>query len=194
MFLIRLLMLPFKIAFALIGLALKTGFRVGTLPFKATGRAARVPRLRGWFFLIVGVAAGLLLAPQSGRELRLRLQQLLDRASDSDGDLADKVAFELAHAPRTWHLSQPAVSASAGMVTLRGSVPDADARDELGRVTSAVPGVLTVDNQVEADAAAGEIVPSPVLAEAAVAEVLDDVATAGTDGTDVLTRTPDADA
>jgi hypothetical protein len=192
MFLIRLLMLPFKIAFALIGLALKTGFRVGTLPFKATGRAARVPHLRGWFFLIVGVAAGLLLAPQSGRELRLKLQQLLDRPSDSDGDLADKVSFELAHAPRTWHLAQPAVSVSAGMVTLRGSVPDGDARDELGRVASAVPGVLAVDNQVEAEAAADQIVPSPVLAEAAVAEVIDDLQTAGE--SDGLTRTPDADA
>jgi hypothetical protein len=199
MFLIRLLLLPFKIAFALIGIALKTGFRVGTLPFKVSGRVARVPRFRGWFFLLAGLVVGLLLAPGSGRELRAKLQKLLDRSSDSDGDVADKVSFELAHAPRTWHLSQPAVSVSAGMVTLRGTVPNGEGRDELGRVTAAVPGVLAVDNQIDVEAVTttdpdpiSPTAPATVLDEAVIAEVLDDVAAAG--DTDLLTRTPDADA
>jgi osmotically-inducible protein OsmY len=58
------------------------------------------------------------------------------------------VSFELAHAPRTWHLDQPDVAVAGGRVTLRGSVPGDDAREELARVAGAVPGVAGVDNLV----------------------------------------------
>ena len=148
MILFRLLFLPIKLAFKLLGLTSKVAYRTGKLPVKVSTRTARLPGVRGWFFLLVGVALGLAFAPGPGRELRLKLQRQLGGAGGSDTDLADKVTFELAHAPRTWHLDQPAVSVAEGRVTLRGAVPAPDARDELARVAAAIPGVETVDNQI----------------------------------------------
>ena len=149
MFLVRLFLLPVKIAFALVGAVFRIGLRLGTIPARISGRAIRLVSVRGWFFLVVGVAVGLLLAPSTGRELRLKLQALLSGGTDSGTTLADKVAFELAHAPRTWHLTQPNITVRAGEVTLEGVVSDDDARDELGRVAAAIPGVDRVDNRLE---------------------------------------------
>jgi hypothetical protein len=146
MILIRLLLVPFKLAFALLGLTAKVGYRVGRMPVKVSARSARLPGFRGWLFFGLGVAVGLLVAPGPGRELRLRIQHQLTGGGESDGDLAGKVAFELAHAPRTWHLEQPEVTVTGGRVTLRGSVPAPDARDELARVAAAIPGVDGVEN------------------------------------------------
>ena len=148
MILIRLLLLPVRLALRLVRVALKLGYVAGRVPMKVSARAGRLLGFRGWLFLIVGAIAGLLLAPKSGRELRLKLQRMLEGGGASDVDLAEKVSFELAHAPRTWHLDQPDVSVAAGRVTLRGSVPGDDARDELARVAGAVPGVAGVENQV----------------------------------------------
>jgi len=148
MILIRLLLLPLKLALRLVGVTLKVGYVTGRVPVRVSARSARLVGFRGSLFLLVGVAIGLLLAPESGRDLRLKLQRMLDQGGASDTDLAEKVTFELAHAPRTWHLDQPDVSVVAGRVILRGSVPGEDAREELARVASAIPGVETVDNQV----------------------------------------------
>jgi osmotically-inducible protein OsmY len=74
---------------------------------------------------------------------------MIGGGADSGTTLADKVAFELAHAPRTWHLTQPEITVRAGEVVLEGVVSDDDARDELGRVASAIPGVDRVDNRLE---------------------------------------------
>jgi hypothetical protein len=153
MFLIRLVLLPFRLAFAAIGTFFRIGFRLGAIPARVGGRAARIVTFRGWLFLVVGVAIGLLLAPVPGRELRLKLQAMLGGGTDSGASLADKVAFELAHAPRTWHLTQPEISVRSGTVVLEGFVADDDARDELGRVAAAIPGVAGVDNRL---AIAGE--------------------------------------
>jgi hypothetical protein len=149
MFLIRLFLLPFRLAFAAIGTFFRIGFRLGSIPARVGGRAARLVSARGWLFLVVGVAVGLLVAPVPGRELRLKLQALLSGGTDSGSSLADKVAFELAHAPRTWHLTQPDISVQSGTVVLQGVVADDDARDELGRVAAAIPGVAGVDNRLE---------------------------------------------
>ena len=149
MFLVRLFLLPFRLAAAAIGSGFRVGFRVGALPARLGGRAAKLMGIRGWLFLIVGVAVGLLLAPVPGRELRLKLQALLSGGTDSGAALADKVTFELAHAPRTWHLTQPSITVEAGTVVLEGVVADDDARDELGRVAAAIPGVAGVDNRLE---------------------------------------------
>jgi hypothetical protein len=149
MFLFRLIWFPFKLALAAVGTFFRVGFRLGAIPARVGGRAAKLVSIRGWVFLIVGVAVGLLLAPVPGRELRVKLQALLGGGTESGSSLADKVAFELAHAPRTWHLTQPQVTASAGEVVLEGVVADDDARDELGRVAAAIPGVAGVDNRLE---------------------------------------------
>jgi hypothetical protein len=149
--LVRLVVLPIKLALAALGLTARTGFRIGRLPVRATGRSVRIVGLKGIFFLAVGLAIGLLLAPETGKQLRARLAALLGQASASDDDLAEKITFELAHAPRTWHLEQPAVKVAGGRVTLSGIVPAAEARDELGRVAAAIPGVVAVDNQIVLD-------------------------------------------
>lgn len=148
MILIRLILLPFKIVLALLGVALKAGFKVGQLPVKASKVGVRMLGIRGWLFLLVGLAIGLLFAPGPGHELRDRLKELLGGGVEPDGDLAEKVVFELAHAPRTWHLPQPIVSVVGGSVTLRGDVPAEETRDELARVAGAIPGVTFVDNQL----------------------------------------------
>jgi BON domain len=153
MILIRLLLFPVKLALRLLGFTLKVGYVSGRVPVRLTGRSVRFLGVRGLFFLLVGVAVGLFLAPMPGAELLRKVQALLQQGSGGpapggDDDLAGKVSFELAHAPRTWHLDQPEVSVGAGRVILRGSVPGEDAREELARVAGAIPGVEAVDNQV----------------------------------------------
>ena len=148
MILIRLLLFPIKLVLRLLGFTLKVGYVSGRVPVRMSARSVRLVGFRGVLFLGIGIAIGLLLAPEPGRDLRLKLQTLLEGGGTTDADLTEKVAFELAHAPRTWHLDQPDVSVVAGRVTLRGSVPADDARDELARVASTVPGVAAVDNLV----------------------------------------------
>lgn len=152
MVIVRLFLFPFRLVFGIIGSVFRIGFRLGGIPARLSGRAVRLVGIRGWLMLIVGVAVGALLAPMTGAELRAKLQSLIGGGSDSGATLAEKVAFELAHAPRTWHLPQPAVSVRSGDVVLEGTVPDDDARDELGRVAAAIPGVARVDNRLEVEA------------------------------------------
>jgi hypothetical protein len=152
MIVFRILFFPIKLVLHLLGFTAKAGYKVGTVPFKVTARTGRVVGFRGFVFLGLGVLLGLFLAPASGRELREKLQ-LLVRGSQplSDTDLAEKVGFELSHAPRTWHLPQPEVAVVSGRVELLGSVPHETGRDELARVAAAVPGVAAVDNRLEVD-------------------------------------------
>jgi hypothetical protein len=152
MILIRIILFPLKLALRLLGVTLKVGYVAGKVPVKVSARSVRVVGFRGVLFLIVGVAIGLLLAPEAGKDTRLKLQRLLEGGGTTDGDLVEKVSFELAHAPRTWHLDQPEVAVAGGRVTLRGSVPGDDAREELARVAGAVPGVAGVDNHVTVSA------------------------------------------
>ncbi len=154
MFILRLILLPFRLALTIVGSTVRIGFRLGALPARIGFRAGRLMGVRGWLFLVVGVLIGLVAAPMTGRDLRRKLQAYLG-SPDSGTSLADKVAFELAHAPRTWHLTQPEVSVRGDEVVLQGVVADDDARDELGRVASAIPGVTRVDNRLDvADATA----------------------------------------
>jgi len=145
MFLFRLLLLPFKILLATVGLTFRTGFALGKAPVKASRAAVRVVGLRGWVLFLAGLALGLLFAPGPGRDLRVKLQGLLPGGASGDDDLQGKVTFELAHAPRTWHLPQPTVTVTGNRVALSGSAATAEDRDELARVAGAIPGVGGVD-------------------------------------------------
>jgi len=119
------------------------------LPWRVLRVTLRVLGFRGVVFGLLGLAAGLLLAPASGRELRQKLAGLLGAGPVTDAELIDKVAFELSHAPRTWHLEpQPEVAVVAGRVILTGEARDDDASDEFRRVAAAIPGVVEVDNQL----------------------------------------------
>lgn len=145
MFVIRLVLLPVRVLLAVVGVTFRGGYLVGRAPVKAGATVARLPGWRGWFFLVVGVGLGLLLAPVPGRDLRARVRRMLAGETD-DGELRDKVAFELAHAPRTWHLPQPDVRAEGGRIILTGAVANATDGEELARVAGSIPGVRGVDN------------------------------------------------
>ena len=101
MIIIRLLLLPFKIALALVGVTFRTGRAVARVPVRTTRFVVRVGSIRGWVLFVVGIALGLLLAPVTGQQLRAKLQAMLDGGGSSDDQLQAKVTFELAHAPRT---------------------------------------------------------------------------------------------
>ncbi len=134
--LIRLLFLPAKVGVGSTKLGMKAGYRTG-----------RLVGYRRIFVFGAGLAVGLLIAPTPGRELRAKLQRLLDERRGG-GDLADKVRHELSHSPRTWHLPQPEVEVVAGTAILRGEVPHEVGRVDLERTASAVAGVVGVDNRV----------------------------------------------
>ncbi len=122
---------------------------VGTtkLGMKAGYRAGRLLGYRRVFVFALGVGVGLLIAPMTGRELRARLQVLLEQQR-TGGDIAARVSYELSHSPRTWHLPQPEVEVVGGTAILRGEVPHEVGRVDLERTAAAVAGVVDVDNQV----------------------------------------------
>ena len=117
---------------------MKAGYR--------TGRMLGYQRL---FVLAAGIGVGLLIAPMTGRELRSRIQQLIDERMGKGGDLAERVRYELSHSPRTWHLPQPEVEVIGGTAILRGEVPHAVGRSDLERTAAAVAGIVHVENQVD---------------------------------------------
>ena len=147
----RLALLPFKALFASIGLSFKVGTKVASAPVKVGVRATRLAGISGVVCLVLGLAIGLLFAPTTGAKLRAKLLARFGVGSEvlTDDELAEKVTFELGHAPRTWHLPQPQVYVTAGRAQLRGSVSDDEARDELVRVAAAIPGVAGVDDLLE---------------------------------------------
>jgi len=138
--LIRLALLPLRLVVGTSRVALKTGYRTG--------------RILGYRRMVVfgtGMAVGLLVAPTTGAKLRSRLrgsvQTRLGRVSDFD--LVEQVRHQLGHAPRTWHLPQPTVEALDGMIVLRGSVPNEEARGALERGAAGIRGVVGVDNRIK---------------------------------------------
>jgi hypothetical protein len=150
----RLLLLPFKILLATLGTSFRVGTRVGTAPIKVGFRATRLAGFSGIVCFFLGLAVGLLFAPAKGRDLRAKLQRALGQGAGlTDEELAEKVGFELGHAPRTWHLPQPDVSVIEGRVQLRGRVPHDEAREELVRVAHAIQGVAGVDDLLEVESA-----------------------------------------
>lgn len=148
---VRAVLLPFRMVAA----AVITGFRLGwwtaRLPGRVTVRTGRLLGLRAVVLFVAGLAIGLLFAPGPGRELRAKLRRRAEAAVVSDAELSDKVAFELAHAPRTWHLPQPEVNVTGGRVELRGAVPHERGREELVRVASSVAGVDQVEDRLSVD-------------------------------------------
>ena len=135
--LLRLIFLPAKVGIGSTKLGVKAGYR--------TGRLLGYRRL---FVFGAGIAVGLLIAPTPGRELRARIQAMIDERRGGPVDLAERVRYELSHSPRTWHLPQPDVEVVDGRAILRGEVPHEVGRTDLERTAAAVAGVVDVDNQV----------------------------------------------
>jgi hypothetical protein len=134
-FLIRLVLLPIRVALG----SMVVGYKVGSLL-----------GYRRLLTFAVGVGVGLLLAPVPGEQLRQRVRGAIGTAGAdrSPGGLADAVRTELSQSPRTWHLPQPEVEASGARVVLQGQVPHEEGRADIERTVSAVPGVAAVDNRL----------------------------------------------
>jgi hypothetical protein len=136
MLLVRVAVLPVRVAYKTTATATKLGYRTG--------------RLLGYRRLTVfgvGVAVGLMIAPMTGPQLRAKAREIWNGARlPSDPELGEQIRFELSHSPRTWHLPQPEVDVQDGRVVLSGSVPHATASADLERAATAVPGVTAVEN------------------------------------------------
>jgi hypothetical protein len=140
MFMIRLMLLPFRIAAGLTLFGVRAGYRSG-----------RVLGYRRLVFFAAGVGVGLLVAPMTGREARAKLQAYLESRRPGavpDPELGERVRVELRHATRTWHLPQPKVDVLAGRVLLSGTVPHETARADIERTAAGVPGVVAVENNL----------------------------------------------
>jgi hypothetical protein len=147
--------LPFRMLGALIVGSFRLGWWSARVPVRVTARTTRVLGLKAVILFAAGLAIGVLFAPMAGRDLRARLQRRFGAGEMSDAELADKVGFELAHAPRTWHLPQPEVAVLQGRVELNGEVPHERGREELERVAAAVDGVTAVANHLVVSADGG---------------------------------------
>jgi osmotically-inducible protein OsmY len=143
-----LALLPFRLVGALVAGSFRLGWWSAKVPVRVTARTTRVVGFKAVVLFAAGLAIGLLFAPLSGSDLRARLQRRLGAKEITDAELADKVGFELAHAPRTWHLPQPDVAVLQGRVELNGEVPHERGRDELERVAASVEGVTAVANHL----------------------------------------------
>jgi hypothetical protein len=144
---LRLVALTLRAALRTVWFSVRLAGRLGVV-WPVRGGAAGVRRIgiRNLALVLLGVLIGLLLAPVTGRELRARLREVLERRS-APVDLADAVRRELATNPRTWHLPQPDVQVVApGEVALRGEVPTESARADAVAVADAVAGVVLVDD------------------------------------------------
>ena len=142
--LLRLLFLPARVGVGTTKLGVKAGYRTG-----------RLLGYRRIFVFAAGIGVGLLIAPMTGREARAKLQRLIDERRAGGTDLAERVRFELSHAPRTWHLPQPSVEVQGGTAILRGTVPDEPSRLDLERAAATVAGIAAVDNHVAIAATSG---------------------------------------
>jgi hypothetical protein len=144
-----LLTFPFRLVGRLVLRAFRLGWWSARLPVRVTARTTRVLGFKALLLFAAGLVIGVLFAPYKGSALREQLRRrLASSAPAQDPDLATKVGFELAHAPRTWHLPQPEVAVLSGRVQLTGEVPHTRGREELERVAAAVPGVVAVENKL----------------------------------------------
>jgi hypothetical protein len=134
--LLRLIFFPAKVGVGTAKVGMKTGYRAG-----------RLVGYRRLFVLGTGVAIGLLVAPVTGRELRSAIRRRIEARGVTDAELLERVRFELAHHPRTWHLPQPEVTVFERRVRLRGEIPDDAARNEMLRAAGALAGVGGVEDR-----------------------------------------------
>ncbi len=107
-FLLRLMLLPVRVVLASVAVGFRVGQMVAGVPDAALARLGRLLGLRAVVALLAGLAIGLLFAPVRDASCANACATLAaSRRGGGDAGLAERIAFELQHAPRTWHLPQP---------------------------------------------------------------------------------------
>lgn len=135
------IILPIKAALGLFKLSVKTTFLTSRMAMRSSVISFAAGLGLGWFFT----------STPTGRQL---VDQARDLASGmpsgpiDDEALTAQVRTELASSTRTWHLPQPEVSVTDGVVTLSGEVPHDTGRSDLEDAAKAVRGVVSVLNNV----------------------------------------------
>ncbi|MCC5950871.1 MAG: BON domain-containing protein [Acidimicrobiia bacterium] len=141
----RAVVLPLRAGVASIRLLVRLVLVVVAAPFVFGWRATRRAGAKAVTCFFLGLAVGLAVAPRRGAELRSAvLTRLMGATHPPDGELADRLRSELAHAPATWHLAQPSVTVDGGIATLTGTVAHAEAAAALTRTAAALPGIRDV--------------------------------------------------
>ncbi|MGY6502059.1 MAG: BON domain-containing protein [Acidimicrobiales bacterium] len=147
-----LLTLPFRLLALAILVPVKTALALLAFSLRATFASTRFALRSSLVSFAAGVGLGwFLTATPTGRQL---VGQVRDLASGSPGapvdddTLAAQVRTQLASSTHTWHLPQPEVTVSNGVVTLVGPVPHDAARSALEAAVMSVKGVVAVVNRV----------------------------------------------
>jgi osmotically-inducible protein OsmY len=138
MFLVHLIVLPFRV-----------GFFTGRVASRVSYRAGRLVGFRRMFLVGAGVALGLAVAPASGAKNRAWVQARIRDRRPSDDTVGERVRFELSHSSHTWHLPQPDVQVAGGVVVLTGAAPHQSGKADLERAAASVAGVERVENRIE---------------------------------------------
>ncbi len=149
------LALPFR----LVALAIVLPVKMVLGSLKLTAKTTFITTRAAMRSSLISFAAGLglgwfLTSTPTGRQLVDQVRDLVQGGPSGpvdDDQLTAQVRTELASSTRTWHLPQPEVTVSSGVVTLTGSVPHEVGRADLEAAASSVRGVTAVVNQVTVD-------------------------------------------
>jgi hypothetical protein len=153
---VRTVLFPVRLALGVGKLSAKGGYKAGRASVRGTYKAGSLVGYGRMATLAIGVGIGLLLAPQSGPEMRekLRASWAERKGAGSDDEIAERVRAKLAESPRTWHLPQPTVDVVAGTAILTGAAPHATGKEDIERAAAEVAGVSAVDNRLAVGAPA----------------------------------------
>jgi osmotically-inducible protein OsmY len=161
------LALPFRLLALAIILPIKLTLGSLKLTAKTTFVTTRAAMRSSLISFAAGVGLGWFLSSTpTGRQLVDQVRDLVNGTPSGpvdDDQLAAQVRTELASSTRTWHLPQPEVSVSGGVVTLTGSVPHEVGRGDLAAAAGSVRGVVSVLNHVEVDEAPDSAAPAAVV-------------------------------
>ena len=151
-----LLALPFRLVAVLVAVPTRLSARLLRFSVVTTLRTTRVAVRSSIVSFLLGIGFGWFLTTPTGRNATALVLDAVRRRSApavDDTSLTGAVRSALSSSTTTWHLPQPDVSVRGGVVTLTGTVPHAEGRDELASVAATVPGVVSVVERLTVEGA-----------------------------------------
>ena len=155
-----LLLLPFRLAVALVAIPTRLSARLLRFSLVTTFRTTRAAVRSSIVSFLLGVGLGWFITTPTGRQAVAYVRQALGQGTAvpvDDESLAGRVRTTLAGSSRTWHLPQPDVTVAAQVVTLTGEVPHEQGRADLVATVRVIEGVASVVDQLSV----GEAVTTP---------------------------------